>query len=97
MPTTAATTTPNPILTFLLNMLTGALTSEGEILLVGLLQKLHDKNVDQYKAAIFGGNALVKALQPLVSGTTTKIDDAFVAALQQAITESAATNGIVLT
>lgn len=79
---------------FLLNLLNGALESVGESKLEELLQKLHDQHPDQYKGAIYGGQALVNALQPLVTTTGTKIDDALLSAISDAIRDSAAANGI---
>lgn len=79
---------------FLLNLLSGALESVGESKLEEILQKLHDTNLAQWKAAIYGGYALVNTLQPLVSSTGTKIDDAFLSAIGDAIRDNAAANGL---
>lgn len=79
---------------FLLNLLSSALESVGESKLEEILQKLHDTHPDQYKGVIYGGQALVNGLLPLVSSTGTKIDDAFLSALSDAIRDSAAANGI---
>ncbi len=84
------------LLEFLLGTLTGALQSIGESKLVDVLQQLHDKDAERYKAAILGGKALVVALAPLVDGTGTKIDDALLNALGDAIETSASNNGITL-
>jgi len=86
----------NPFLEFLLGTVTGALTSIGESKLEDVLQQLHDSNPDDYKAAISGGNALVKHLQPLVQKSATKIDDAVLSAIGQAVATSAEKNGITL-
>lgn len=86
----------NPFVEFLLSTLTGALETIGETKLVEVLQQLHDKNPDQYKAAILGGKAMVTALLPIVQKTGTKIDDAIINALDEAIATSAANNGITL-
>lgn len=80
---------------WLLDLFSGLLQSVAETKLVEILQTLHDKNIDQYKAAIFGGHALVAGLLPLVEGTGTKVDDAILKALDEAITLSAAANEIV--
>lgn len=64
--------------------------------LVEVLQHLHDTNPDAYKAAIHGGNALVKALKPITDGTATQLDDAVIDSLHNAIATSAAANGIEL-
>lgn len=76
----------------LLSTLTGALETVGETKLLEVLQQLHDKNPEQYAAAIAGGKALVSALQPLVLKSGTKIDDAILAALSEAIAASEAAN-----
>lgn len=81
---------------FLLNILSGAIESVGESKLVEVLQKLHDNAPDEYRAAIFGGHALASRLKPLVAKSGTKIDDALVDALHDAIHTSAAANGVVL-
>ncbi len=81
---------------FLLNALSGTLATLGETKLIEVLQKLHDKDKDQYLTAIHGGHALVNALSPLVKSTGTKIDDALVTALHEAIHTSAGMNGVVL-
>lgn len=80
----------------ILSLLTGAIESVGETKLEAVLQKLHDNNPEQYEAAVKGGNALVIALTPLVEGTGTKIDDAIVKGLGDAIKDSAAANGVEL-
>jgi len=80
---------------FLLNLLSAALETAGESKLIEILQQLHDKNIDQYNTAIFGGHALVKALLPITAGTKTKIDDAIIKALDEAINQSAAANGVI--
>lgn len=77
-----------------LNLAGTALQTVAESKLVPILQDLHDSNPDDYKAAIQGGHALVKHLMPLTAKSTTKIDDMVIAALDQAINESAAANGI---
>lgn len=81
---------------FLLSTLSGALTTVGESKLEEVLQQLHDKDPIQYEAAIKGGNALVIALLPCVAKTGTKIDDAIVNALADAIKVSASANNIIL-
>lgn len=80
----------------LLNTLAGGLETIGESKLVDVLQKLHDTNPTQYKAAIEGGHALVTSLTPIAAGTSTKIDDAILGAFSDAITASAAANGFSL-
>lgn len=82
--------------TAILGIFSGAVENIAESELETLLQGLHDENVDNYKAAIYGGNALVNALLPVVTKSANKIDDAVVNALHDAIVKSAATNGIDL-
>ena len=81
----------------LLSLFQGMIVTGGVPKLIEVLDKLHAKDVDQYKAAIFGANALVKAITPLVDGTKTEFDDIFVDALGLAVAQSAATHGIDLT
>lgn len=76
------------------NLLAGSLQAIGESKLVEVLQQLHDKNPAQYQVAILGGLQLVLALEPLVLKTGTKIDDAIVKALREAIETSAKTNSV---
>ena len=81
---------------FLINALADGVETVGESKLVDLLQELHDNNPTQYKAAIEGGKALVSVLQPIVSGTKTKIDDAIINALSEALNQSAIKNAASL-
>lgn len=80
----------------MLGLFSGALETVGESKLIEVLQTLHDKDEAKYQAALFGGHALVKALVPVVDKTGTKIDDAIVNALGDAIEQSALLNGLVL-
>ena len=70
------------------------LESAGESKLEDLLQNLHDQHPEEYYAAIYGGHALVNALKPIVNSTATKIDDAIILGLDEALNNSAAKNGI---
>lgn len=81
---------------FLLNTLSGTLTTVGESKLIEVLQQLHAKDVIQYEAAIRGGHSLVLALLPIVVKTGNKIDDAIVNSLDEAIKVSAKLNDIIL-
>lgn len=81
---------------FVVSLFSGAIQTVGESKLKDVLQDLHDSNVDDYQAAIQGGDALIKHLQPLVTKSANKIDDAVLGALREAITESAISNGITL-
>ena len=84
----------------LLNLLSGAIENIGESKLKDVLQKLHDSdttaNKDKYVAAIRGGWALCQFAKPLVDGTATKIDDAILNGLEDAIKASAEANGVAL-
>jgi len=82
---------------FLLNLLAGALEGVGESQLIELLQDLHDSNLEDYEAAIQGGQALVAHLMPLVTKSKSKIDDAILNAISDAIDTSAADNGVSFT
>lgn len=81
---------------FLVNLFSAALQTAGESKLVEILQDLHDSNKDDYDAAIHGGYALVKHLKPLTDKSKTKIDNAIVDALLDAIQTSANENDVVL-
>lgn len=87
---------PNPLVELLLGSVTGAITAIGESKLEDVLQDLHEKDPDAYKAAIHAGHLFVVKIQPLVTKSATKIDDAVLSAIGQAITNSAANNGITL-
>lgn len=84
----------------ILELLSGALGTLGESKLIEVLQKLHDKDTTvgktDYKSAILGGWSFVTGISKLVSTTKTKIDDAILAALKDAIQESASANGVIL-
>ena len=82
---------------FFINLLLGSIEQLEESSLLAILQALHDKNIEQYKAAIYGGNALVTSLLPHVQKTKTNLDDVVLRGLQDAIQKSAANNGIDLT
>lgn len=81
---------------FLVNLLSGAIQTVGESKLKDILQDLHDSNIDDYEAAIHGGDALIKHLQPLVEKSANKIDDAILGALGEALKQSATANGITI-
>lgn len=72
--------------------MSGAFAEAGESKLEEVLQSLHDKHPDQWKAAIHGGRALVNGLKPIVEKSVNKIDDAFLDALSGAIEDSAKSN-----
>lgn len=81
---------------FFLELLAGTLAEVGELTLVELLQELHDKDPDGYKSAIYGGISFVTGISKLTTRTKTKIDDAFVNAIKDAVETSAAANGLEL-
>lgn len=82
---------------FLVELLAGTLAEVGESKLVDVLQELHDKDQAAYKSVIFGGMSFVTGISKLTDKTKTKIDDAIVNAIREAIETSAANNGIVIT
>lgn len=100
---TTTITTKHPLpawLEFILNMFANQLETTGETLFVGILQKLHDSNLDDWKAAVYELNSVSKRLMPLVEKTPTKLDDGLVIELGLAAKDSVAANpndGIVLT
>lgn len=73
-----------------------SLAAAGKPKALELLQSLHDKNVNDYKAAIFVGNAALAKLKTVTDKSTTTIDDALVADVQDIINSSASANGITL-
>lgn len=81
-------------LNFLVELFSKTIADAGESKLKEVLQNLHDQNEAEYKAAIYGGHALVKRLRPLVEKSKTSIDDAVLGAIDDAINESAKANGI---
>lgn len=87
---------PNATIDFILNILAGSLEAAYEPKFITVLQKLHDTNPDAYKAALFGFNAGIKAVQPIVAGTPTHLDDGLVQALAEAVQTSAQANGVDL-
>lgn len=86
----------NAFTDFLINSLTGALQTVGESKLQELLQDLHDSNITDYEATIAAGRALLLHLAPLVAKSKTKVDDAIVGALNDAIEASAKANTVVV-
>ena len=80
----------------LLNLFSGALESVGEIKLIEALQLLHDKNVEQYNAAVHGAMFLITGLKPIVDKSKTPIDNAILDSLEDAVRESAKRNGVAL-
>jgi len=81
---------------FILELLAGTLAEVGESKLVEVLQELHDKDQEDYKSVLYGGLSFVTGISKLTSKTKTKIDDALVAAIKDAIETSAKLNGVEL-
>lgn len=86
----------NFFLELLLGTVTGALTTVGESKLEEALQKLHDQDPESYKVALSAGKLFVSKIKPLVEKSATKIDDAVLSALGQAIDDSAKANNVEL-
>ena len=78
----------------LLSALSSTLETVGETKLIEVLQELHDKNPELYQSAIDGGKVLCNALTPVVTKSGTKIDDAIINALREAIEISEASNPV---
>mgnify|MGYP000945241427 CR=1 FL=1 len=85
---------------FFLELFAGALETLGESKLVEVLQDLHDNDKTEdksdYKSVIFGGYSFVTGIVKFTDRTKTKIDDAIVVSLREAIKASAAANGVEL-
>ena len=85
---------------FLLELLAGSLAEVGESKLVEVLQELHDKDKTEdksdYKSVILGGLSFVTGISKLTSKTKSKLDDALVSAIKDAIEASAKANDIDL-
>lgn len=71
-----------------------SLAAAGKPKALELLQDLHDKNEKDYKAAIFLGDAALAKLKAVTDKSTTTIDDAIVADVQDILTSSASANGL---
>lgn len=85
---------------FLLELLAGSLAEVGESKLVEVLQELHDKDKTEdksdYKSVILGGLSFVTGISKLTSKTKSKLDDALVSSIKDAIEASAKANDIDL-
>lgn len=85
---------------FLLELLSGALASIGESKLVEVLQLLHDNDKtpdkSKYHSVILGGYSFCVGISSLTDSTKSKIDDAIVGSIKEAIETSAKTNGVTL-
>lgn len=80
----------------LLALFAGALESFGESKLIEALQLLHDKDTAKYELTIRGAYAFVTGIAPLTDASKNKIDDAVVNSIKDAISQSAAANGVTL-
>lgn len=80
---------------FIVSALLPTIEAIGQAKLVDVLQKLHDTDIEKYKATVVAGHVFIKPLKEFVAKTNTKIDDGFVDAIDEAISESAAKNGVV--
>ena len=85
---------------FILELLAGTLAEVGELKLVEVLQEMHDKDTSEdksdYRSVLFGGLSFATGIGKLTSKTKTKIDDALVSAIRDAIEISAKNNGVEL-
>lgn len=85
---------------FILELLSGTLAELGESKLIEVLQELHDKDKTEdksdYKSVLLGGLSFATGISKLTSKTKTKIDDALVNAIKEAIETSAKANDIEL-
>ena len=80
----------------LLNMLSSTLETVGEGKLVEILQDLYEKDRNTYLAALLGGRAFALAVAPLAEKTKSPIDNVILSSINDAISTSAANNGIDL-
>ena len=81
---------------FLLDTMVGALEELGEQKLVEALQKLHDSNPVLYPTVLKAGLVFCDGIQPCVDKSKSKIDDAVIAGVKEAILASAEANGVDL-
>jgi hypothetical protein len=81
---------------FFIRLFETALETEGETLLDAELQTIHDKNVPEYTAALYGLNAGAIALGKIPSIKPGGIADIIIKALQDSVLQSAKANGITL-
>jgi len=79
---------------FIVSVMLPTIEAVGKDKLVDLLQKLHDSDSEKYSATVIAGHAFIKPLIEFVGKTENKIDDGIVASINQAISESAAKNGV---
>lgn len=79
-------------LNFLLEPLAALLASAGESKLEPILIQLKKDQPQDYEAAAAGARALITHLKPLVSKTSTRLDDIFISGLEDAFDVADATD-----
>lgn len=84
----------SPILTAILGGLSASFEQIGEGLLIGSLQKLHDKNPEEFAKDMPVILSFAKRLKAETDASVSKLDDPFADALVEAIEASMAANGI---
>jgi len=80
---------------FLVKAVLPIVQAVGQSKLIEVLQKLHDTDNEKYQATVIAGHAFIKPLIAVVANTENTIDDGLVAAINEAIEESAKANGVV--
>ena len=85
---------------FILELVASSLAEVGESKLIEVLQELHDKDKTEdksdYVSVLQGGLSFCTGISKLTSKTKTKIDDALVSAIKDAVEVSAKNNNIDL-
>jgi hypothetical protein len=79
-----------------LNSLKGTVEEILESKLESLLDGLHDKDPDLYRAAVIAGNQFVRIVAPLADRTKTPLDNALFDLINDAIKDSAKNNNVEL-
>lgn len=80
----------------IVELLSTTIKTVGESKLVEVLQKLHDKNPDNFSDKIKAIHLGLLWMQPEVQASKTKIDDAVLEGLLEALEASALANGVEL-
>lgn len=80
----------------IVNMFIKSFQEGGTMAVVSVLQNLYSTDKKMYKIALLGGKLFATALDPVIDKTKTKIDDAFVDGINEAIKTSAENNNIDL-
>lgn len=84
----------SPILQAVLGGMAASFEQIGEGLLIGSLQKLHDKNPDEFAKDMPVVLSFAKRLKAETDASTSKLDDPFADALVEAIETSMVANKI---